>query len=104
MWTRLAALPLHPRTPRQTQACLRASAHSWDVLKSEIVVLSHPAWKGVEHGTVSVENWADHTVQVRIHLFASADSRSSVADEEMPSLPHAAPQNLLGRRNALDPA
>lgn len=61
----LAALPLHPRTPRQTAACLRASAHSWDVLESEMVTLSHPAWKGVEHGTVSIESWADHTIQVR---------------------------------------
>lgn len=59
------ALPLHPRTPRQTAACLRASAHSWDVLESEMVTLSHPAGKGVEHGTVSIESWADHTIQVR---------------------------------------
>lgn len=60
----LAALPLHPRTPRQTNACLRASAHSWDTLKTEIVTISHPAWKGVEHGTVSVESWADYTIQL----------------------------------------
>ncbi|BGP00017.1 GPCR, family 3, metabotropic glutamate receptor 5 [Rhodotorula toruloides] len=60
----LLALPLHPRTPRQTNACLRASAHSWDTLKTEIVTISHPAWKGVEHGTVSVESWADYTIQL----------------------------------------
>ncbi|BGP25161.1 GPCR, family 3, metabotropic glutamate receptor 5 [Rhodotorula toruloides] len=60
----LLALPLHPRTPRQTNACLRASAHSWDTLKTEIVTISHPAWKGVEHGTVSIESWADYTIQL----------------------------------------
>ncbi|GJN90990.1 hypothetical protein Rhopal_004004-T1 [Rhodotorula paludigena] len=75
----LLALPLHPRTPRQTQACLRASAHSWDVLKSEIVVLSHPAWKGVEHGTVSVENWADHTIQL-LKIFWEDEMRSILRD------------------------
>ncbi|GAA6032358.1 hypothetical protein JCM8097_008135 [Rhodosporidiobolus ruineniae] len=71
----LLSLPLHPRTPRQTAACLRASAHSWDTLKSEVVVLSHPAWKGVEHGTVSPESWADHTIQL-LKIFWEAEMRA----------------------------
>lgn len=72
---RLAALPLHPRTPRQTNACLRASAHSWDTLKTEIVTISHPAWKGVEHGTVSIESWADYTIQL-LKIFWEDEMRS----------------------------
>ncbi|GAA5841227.1 hypothetical protein JCM11251_003239 [Rhodosporidiobolus azoricus] len=70
----LLALPLHPRTPRQTTACLRASAHSWDTLHSSIVTLSHPAWVGVEHGTVSPESWTDHTIQL-LKIFWEADMR-----------------------------
>ncbi|GAA5930923.1 hypothetical protein JCM3775_000753 [Rhodotorula graminis] len=71
----LLALPLHPRTPRQTQACLRASAHSWDVLESSVVVMSHPAWTGVEHGTVAIESWADQTIQV-VKIFWEDEMRS----------------------------
>ncbi|GAA6018549.1 hypothetical protein JCM10207_007214 [Rhodosporidiobolus poonsookiae] len=75
----LLGLPLHPRTPRQTAACLRASAHSWDTLKNEVVVLSHPAWKGVEHGTVSKESWADHTIQL-LKIFWEAEMRCILRD------------------------
>ncbi|GAA5857769.1 hypothetical protein JCM8547_005976 [Rhodosporidiobolus lusitaniae] len=71
----LLALPLHSRTPRQTRASLQQSAHSWETLKSEIVVLSHPAWKGVEHGTVSPESWADHTIQL-LRIFWEGEMRS----------------------------
>ncbi|GAA5883296.1 hypothetical protein JCM3774_004140 [Rhodotorula dairenensis] len=75
----LLALPLHPRTPRQTAACLRASAHSWDVLDSEMVTLSHPAWKGVEHGTVGIESWADHTIQM-LKVFWEEEMRTILRD------------------------
>lgn len=75
----VAALPLHPRTPRQTQACLRASAHSWDVLDSSIVTMSHPAWTGVEHGTVSVESWADQTIQL-VKILWEDEMRSVLRD------------------------
>ena len=82
------ALPLHPRTPRQTQACLRASAHSWDVLDSSVVVMSHPAWTGVEHGTVAIESWADQTIQV-IKTFWEDEMRSVL-------------RNALGSRGACE--
>ncbi|GAA5906799.1 hypothetical protein JCM8208_000043 [Rhodotorula glutinis] len=84
----LLALPLHPRTPRQTQACLRASAHSWDVLDSSVVVMSHPAWTGVEHGTVAIESWADQTIQV-VKTFWEDEMRSVL-------------RNALGSRGACE--
>ncbi|GAA5851118.1 hypothetical protein JCM9279_000330 [Rhodotorula babjevae] len=84
----LLALPLHPRTPRQTQACLRASAHSWDVLESSVVVMSHPAWTGVEHGTVAIESWADQTIQV-VKTFWEDEMRSVL-------------RNALGSRGACE--
>ncbi|BGP16770.1 hypothetical protein JCM10213v2_004773 [Rhodosporidiobolus nylandii] len=71
----LLALPLHPRTPLQTRACLRASAHSWDTLHTSLVTIPHPAWKGVEHGTVSPESWADHTIQL-LKIFWEGEMRS----------------------------
>ncbi|GAA5973835.1 hypothetical protein JCM11641_003184 [Rhodosporidiobolus odoratus] len=71
----LLALPLHPRTPLQTRACLQASSHSWLTLHSSITTISHPAWKGVEHGTVSPESWADHTIQL-LKIFWEGEMRS----------------------------
>ncbi|GAA5916899.1 uncharacterized protein JCM6883_005866 [Sporobolomyces salmoneus] len=75
----LLALPLHPRTPRQTLACVRASSHSWELLHSSLLTLSHPAWQGVTHGTVSPESWADHTIQL-LKIFWEAEIRAILKD------------------------
>lgn len=60
------ALPIHPRSLRQTRAVLRSPAmqHSWLVEEEETLVLPHPAWVGLEHDTVSPASYADHTLQV----------------------------------------
>lgn len=60
----VTALPIHPRSPKQTHAVLRAMSHAWSIEEEEILLLSHPAWKGLEHGTVSAASYADHTIQV----------------------------------------
>lgn len=73
------ALPLHPRTPRQTLACVRASSHSWELLHSSLLTLSHPAWQGVTHGTVSPESWADYTIQL-LKIFWEAEIRAILKD------------------------
>ncbi|GAA5972017.1 hypothetical protein JCM3765_007281 [Sporobolomyces pararoseus] len=75
----LLALPLHPRTPRQTLACVRASSHSWELLHSSLLTLSHPAWQGVTHGTVSPESWADYTIQL-LKIFWEAEIRAILKD------------------------
>ncbi|GAA5871242.1 hypothetical protein JCM16303_000692 [Sporobolomyces ruberrimus] len=75
----LLALPLHPRTPRQTLACVRASSHSWELLHSSLLTLSHPAWQGVTHGTVSPESWADYTIQL-LKIFWESEIRAVLKD------------------------
>ncbi|GAA5936460.1 uncharacterized protein JCM15063_001893 [Sporobolomyces koalae] len=75
----LLALPLHPRTPRQTLACVRASSHSWELLHSSLLTLAHPAWQGVTHGTVSPESWADYTIQL-LKIFWEAEIRAILKD------------------------
>lgn len=38
--------------------------HAWWVEVEETIVLSHPAWRGLEHGTVSSASYIDHTIQL----------------------------------------
>jgi len=75
----LLTLPIQPRTPRQTNAVLRAMAHSWAVEKSEVVSLAHPAWQGLMHGTVSPASYADHTLQL-IKIFWEQEMRAVLKD------------------------
>lgn len=39
--------------------------HAWTVEVEETIVISHPAWRGLEHHTVSPASYIDHTIQVR---------------------------------------
>lgn len=41
--------------------------------------MSHPAWTGVEHGTVSVESWADQTIQL-VKILWEDEMRSVLRD------------------------
>ncbi|KAK4054653.1 hypothetical protein OIO90_003465 [Microbotryomycetes sp. JL221] len=78
----LLTLPIHPRSPKQTQAVLKALSHAWHVEEEEILLLSHPAWKGLEHQTVSRSSYADHTIQL-IKIFWDAEMRTILRDSGM---------------------
>lgn len=69
-----------------------------------MVTLSHPAWKGVEHGTVSIESWADHTIQVRrrerCELFFCPCSLRLLTVRRIIFAHHTDAENLLGGRDA----
>ncbi|SCV70088.1 BQ2448_1482 [Microbotryum intermedium] len=71
----LLALPIHPRTPRQSKAVLKSMLHAWDVETDEIVKLSHPAWAGLKHETVSPASYADQSIQL-LKVFWESEIRS----------------------------
>ncbi|KAM0749007.1 hypothetical protein T439DRAFT_358144 [Meredithblackwellia eburnea MCA 4105] len=72
---KLLALPIHPRTEKQTQAVLKAVGHAWTVESSEQIVISHPAWRGMEHNTVSQASYTEHTIQL-LKIFWESEMRS----------------------------
>ncbi|KAK4054226.1 hypothetical protein OIV83_001252 [Microbotryomycetes sp. JL201] len=78
----LLTLPIHPRSPKQTQAVLKSMSHAWTIEEDEILLLSHPAWKGLEHQTVSPSSYADHTIQL-IKIFWESEMRSILRDSMM---------------------
>ncbi|KAN0059716.1 hypothetical protein ACQY0O_008288 [Thecaphora frezii] len=90
----LLTLPMHPRTPRQTQNVLRSLKHLWSVewscgleeslppaddqtptesnlLRSEAepLRLPHPAWKALQAGTLSRVAFAEHMIQLFKNLY-----------------------------------
>ncbi|SCZ90438.1 BZ3500_MvSof-1268-A1-R1_Chr9g10833 [Microbotryum saponariae] len=71
----LLALPIHPRTPRQSKAVLKSMQHAWDVESEEVVKLSHPAWAGLKHETVSPASYADQSIQL-LKVFWESEIRS----------------------------
>ncbi|SGZ27034.1 BQ5605_C025g10032 [Microbotryum silenes-dioicae] len=71
----LLALPIHPRTPKQSKAVLKSMQHAWDVETEEIVKLSHPAWAGLKHETVSPASYADQSIQL-LKVFWESEIRS----------------------------
>ncbi|KAL8283330.1 hypothetical protein RQP46_005740 [Phenoliferia psychrophenolica] len=71
----LLALPIHPRTAKQTHAVLASMQHAWTVETEERVVLSHPAMRGLEHSTVSAASYADHTIQL-LKIFFESEMRA----------------------------
>ncbi|KAK4702893.1 hypothetical protein P7C70_g3326, partial [Phenoliferia sp. Uapishka_3] len=70
----LLALPIHPRTAKQTSAVLQSMQHSWEVETEERVVLPHPSWKGLQENTISTADYADHTIQL-IKIFYESEMR-----------------------------
>lgn len=71
----LPALPIHPRSAKQTRAVLESMNHAWTIETEERVVLSHPAWRGLEHSTVSAASYADHTIQL-LKIFFESEMRA----------------------------
>ncbi|EPQ29641.1 uncharacterized protein PFL1_02861 [Pseudozyma flocculosa PF-1] len=90
----LLTLPMHPRTPKQTQNVLRSVKHLWSVewscgldealppsedhtptgaseLRSEAepLRLPHPAWKALQAGTLSRVAFAEHMIQLFKNLY-----------------------------------
>lgn len=94
----LLSLPMHPRTPRQTQNVLKSVKHLWGVQWScglgpaadvpsettsgpvganvlpseeETLRLPHPAWKALQSGTLSRVAFAEHMIQLFKNLYES---------------------------------
>lgn len=40
--------------------------HAWTVESEDVLVLAHPAWRGLKHNTVSPASYTEHTIQVDI--------------------------------------
>ncbi|KAI5474371.1 GPCR, family 3, metabotropic glutamate receptor 5 [Pseudohyphozyma bogoriensis] len=71
----LLALPVFARTSRQTEAALKSMSHAWIIETEETMVLSHPAWRGLEHNTISPASYTDHTIQL-LKIFWESELRS----------------------------
>lgn len=90
----LLDLPLHPRTPSQTQAALDSVSHLWNVEWScglgrgpesseqlsstglppsepQPLRIAHPAWKAFQAGTLSQVSLAEHTLMIIKNLYES---------------------------------
>lgn len=50
-------------------------SHAWTVETEERIVLSHPAWRGLEHNTVSVVSYTDYTIQL-LKIFWESEMRA----------------------------
>ena len=84
----LLSLPLHPRTPSQTQRVLQELAHLWTVdwscglgqstsaegappSQPELLKLPHPAWRALQTGSISAHEFSEHMLNMFKVLYES---------------------------------
>lgn len=50
-------------------------SHSWTIEVDQVITLSHPAWRGLEHRTVSPSSYTEQTVSL-LKAFWEAEART----------------------------